>query len=346
MTYNPLISVLTPAFNHEQYIRQAIDSVIRQSYGNWELIVMDDGSSDRTADIAEEYVVCDKRIRVFRQENKGISRLSETYNKALAISSGELIAILEGDDYWEPEKLKIEAEAMLNNPDAVLCWGKAAARIGESLENHQIIPVHEKKNIEFYHNMPPGNILNSLFDDFPTPLTYLIRKEALVRIGGFIQIQPLPAVDLGTLLALSRLGPFVYVDQILGTWRISMNQVTKMYTEDLLNGSRDIYLSHYQQMNEEERKICRFDSENIVDRFNRKRIISFARSGRFKLIRRDFKGARGDYQTALLCYGFKEPVWKLRALTGWIFSFFHADVENLARWIGKGSLKEKAQKRS
>jgi glycosyltransferase involved in cell wall biosynthesis len=340
MTHNPLISVLTPAFNHENYICKAIDSVICQSYENWELIIIDDGSTDRTAGIAEEYGARDRRIRVFKQENKGISRLSETYNKALSFSSGELIAILEGDDYWEPEKLRIQAEAMECNPDAVICWGKAAARIGESQENHQIIPVHEEKNREFYHNKPPGNILNSLFDDFPTPLTYLIRKNALDRIGGFLQIPPLPAVDLGTLLALSRLGPFVYIDQILGTWRISMNQVTKVYTEDLLNGSRDIYLRHYQQMNEEERKICRFDSDDIVDRFNRKKIISFARSGRFKLIRREFKSARGDYMKALRCHGLKEPVWKLRALTGWIFSFFHADVENLASLIGKGSMKE------
>lgn len=344
MRHNPFISVLTPAYNHENYIRKAIDSVIRQSYENWELIVIDDGSTDRTAFIAEAFGARDKRIRVIRQENKGISRLSETYNNALAIASGELIAILEGDDYWEPEKLKIQAEAMLNNPDAILCWGKAAARVGESQENHQIIPVHEKKNIEFYHNMPPGNILNSLFDDFPTPLTYLIRKEALVRIGGFIQIQPLPAVDLGTLLALSRLGPFVYVDQILGTWRISMNQVTKMYTEDLLNGSRDIYLRHYQQMNEEERKIFRFGSDDIVDRFNRKKIISFARSGRFKLIRKDFRGARADYIKALLSNGLTEPMWKLRALTGLVFSLFHFDVEFLAGYIGKGSIKELSRK--
>jgi glycosyltransferase involved in cell wall biosynthesis len=92
----PLVSIITPTYNHQDYIAECIDSVIHQSYSNWEMIIIDDGSSDNTLSIARLFEKKNNRIKVYTQENIGIFRLAETYNKALGMAKGEYIAILEG----------------------------------------------------------------------------------------------------------------------------------------------------------------------------------------------------------------------------------------------------------
>lgn len=99
----PKVSIITPTFNHERFIAECIDSVINQTFNDWEMIIIDDGSTDSTPDIISDYD--DDRIIYIRQENEGPYKLGEIYNKALSLSNGDFIAILEGDDFWPPEKL-------------------------------------------------------------------------------------------------------------------------------------------------------------------------------------------------------------------------------------------------
>ena len=336
---NPIVTIITPTYNHEKYIWDCIESVKNQTFSNWEMIVINDGSTDKTLDFATKCAEGDSRIHVIHQENKGIFRLAETYNKALNLSKGEFIAILEGDDYWEPQKLEIQAEVMSNDSSIVMGWGKAASRVEFQKEVYQLHPVQIEKHLKYFTNDPPGNIFNSVFDNFFPPLTFIIRKDALTKIGGFIQVLPFPAVDLSTMLALCKLGKFYFFGQILGTWRIFPNQTTKTLNFDILEGGNKIVVDYFNSLTDEQKKLLCFDETFIRDKYKKRKIITFARSGRFKLIRRDFKGARKDYIQALQIYGFKEPAWKLRALTGLIFSFLHLDVEILAKWFGKGSFK-------
>ena len=90
----PLISIITPTYNHEKFIGPCIESVLKQAYQNWEQIVIDDGSTDRTAEVVRGFA--DPRIRYVHQENKGLEALAHTYNLALSICNGEFIAILVG----------------------------------------------------------------------------------------------------------------------------------------------------------------------------------------------------------------------------------------------------------
>src|SRR3954454_9024597 len=118
----PLVSIIMPTFRHEEFIDASVRSVLAQSYGSWELIVVDDASPDRTAKIVEGYMARDSRIRLIRHEaNYGVARLSETYNEALELSRGELIAVLEGDDEWLPEKLSLQVPAFAE-ASVVLCY--------------------------------------------------------------------------------------------------------------------------------------------------------------------------------------------------------------------------------
>src|SRR5215207_5731916 len=101
----PRVSIITPTFQHESFIRTCIKSVLAQENRSWALIVVDDASSDRTVEIVKQYIAQDQRIRLIRHsENYGIARLSDSYNEALALCRGELVAVLEGDDEWMPGK--------------------------------------------------------------------------------------------------------------------------------------------------------------------------------------------------------------------------------------------------
>ena len=112
MALDPLVSIITPTFNHEGFIGTCIESVQAQTYPHWELLILDDGSTDATGLVADRYAEQDHRIRVFHSENVGVFRLDETYNQALSHANGSLIGILEGDDVWEPDKLRKQLDAL------------------------------------------------------------------------------------------------------------------------------------------------------------------------------------------------------------------------------------------
>lgn len=116
----PVVSVVMPAYDAERFIGQAIASVIAQSMEEWELIVIDDASDDRTPDIIAEAAQRDGRIRFFRNEtNLGAAR---TRNKAFELCRGRYIALLDSDDIWSPEKLEKQiACAESTGADIVSC---------------------------------------------------------------------------------------------------------------------------------------------------------------------------------------------------------------------------------
>jgi len=110
---NPLVSIITPSFNSEKFIRETIKSVQNQTYTNWEMIIADDCSSDNTMSIIKEIAFGDKRIHFFQLEKNsgtGIAR-----NLALSKSKGKYIAFLDSDDLWKPTKLEKQIDYLTTN---------------------------------------------------------------------------------------------------------------------------------------------------------------------------------------------------------------------------------------
>ena len=97
-----MISIISPCYNVETYLLRFVDSVLAQTYSDWELILIDDGSLDRTGRICDEYVEKDRRIHVIHQQNEGVS---EARNRGLEISKGEYIVFWDADDWAEPDLL-------------------------------------------------------------------------------------------------------------------------------------------------------------------------------------------------------------------------------------------------
>ena len=116
----PLISVVMPAYNAEKYIGAAIRSVQAQTYPNWHLLVIDDCSTDRTAEVAKALADADDRIRLYR--NKQNLGAAETRNRGFDLAEGDWVALLDSDDVWHRDKLEKQlAAAQRSGADIIYC---------------------------------------------------------------------------------------------------------------------------------------------------------------------------------------------------------------------------------
>jgi len=335
---SPLVSILTPTYNHEKYITDCIYSAQSQTYSNWEMFVIDDGSTDKTLLIARELAENDPRIHVYTQINVGIFRLGETYNFALSQSSGKYIAVLEGDDVWLPEKLNLQVAELEADAHIVMSYGQAYSSTTDLSSNYGLTDFSSKSK-EVLFNSPIGTATKVLlFSNFIVALTVLIRRSALAEIGGFKQSHQLPLVDVTTWIELSLCGKFSCIQQPLGKWRFYPNQITKTYTAEIHEGFYRFAVDFF------DRETCLFINTGITKHrikahFQKQLVEAHSRSGRYKLIRKDFKGARENYLKSIFCFGFNGLIWKLRSLIGLGFSIFHADIESFAKYLGRVSYK-------
>ncbi len=120
MMKEPLVSVIVPVYRTEQYLRRCLDSVLEQTYGNWECVCVNDGSPDGSLAVLEEYAAKDRRFRVFNQENRGISC---TRNFALQQVEGEYLIFLDSDDSIHPQLLEICVYQALRDGSDLVVYG-------------------------------------------------------------------------------------------------------------------------------------------------------------------------------------------------------------------------------
>lgn len=331
-----LVSIITPTYNHQDFIGPCIDSVLSQTYEAWEIIIVDDGSNDDTLETAQKYAKLDKRIKVFPRANVGIFELAETYNFGLEQASGEFVAILEGDDVWEPNKLELQMRAFASNPDAILSWGDA------EITSTTLDPIGPSRtddggeNRSAFDNRPVGALLNELYlENIIAAVTIVVRRKELDAIRGFQGRDNLPLVDYPTLLALAVRGPFAYVGETLAQWRWHPNQVTKSYHPQIIERVRELALEHFDGLSNSIRKEVALTRDEIEGRFKSTLQNSYVQSGRYKLVQKRFSDARSDYFRALFFPGLTGPSNRLVALAGIASSFGGMDLEWLARLLGK-----------
>lgn len=170
----PLVSVIIPTYNRAWIIREAIDSVLEQDFNDYELIVVDDGSTDNTPEILNNY---GDRIIILRQDNQGVSAAR---NRGLAEAGGQLIALLDSDDLWLPHKLSRQVDFFDKHPAAVInqteeIWMRNGVRV----------------NPRNRHRKSAGMIFErSLGLCLISPSAVMIRKSLLEVVGGFDESLP------------------------------------------------------------------------------------------------------------------------------------------------------------
>ena len=135
-----------PAYNSEKFIRQAVQSVLEQTYTNYELIIVEDCSTDNTLSILNEYSLKDKRINLLTNEKT--SGVSYSRNRAMSIAKGDYIAFLDSDDIWDKQKLQKQVDFVKNNPDANFVFtGSSFINENDKPINHIL---HVPDKISFY----------------------------------------------------------------------------------------------------------------------------------------------------------------------------------------------------
>lgn len=138
-----LVSIIIPAYNAGRFISETIDSVINQTYKDWELIIINDGSTDSTLNIIETYSKKDTRISFVTKTNSGVS---DTRNSGIDKAKGEFIAFLDADDVWLPENLQKKIDCLKSNSDVdfVFC---NMLQADQNLQNQAPAPIGKDENI-------------------------------------------------------------------------------------------------------------------------------------------------------------------------------------------------------
>ena len=203
----PLVSIIIPAYNREITIARAIDSVLCQTYSSMELIIVDDGSTDRTVEVIQGY---GERVILICQINGGPS---SARNTGVAHSKGEIISFLDSDDTWKPDKLERQIKLMLRGGPKVPCCICNAAMIledGTSRRSFDISEVECGLSEGFWLN--PAPIIATRFVLFNQVVS--VRREAFELIGGFNEsMRILEDHDLA--FRLSLLGPWAFIGEPL-----------------------------------------------------------------------------------------------------------------------------------
>ena len=169
----PIVSVIIPTYNRCELVREAIASVLAQSFSNFELIVVDDGSEDGTAEGVGEFA----EVRYVYQPNRGVSAAR---NLGVSQSSGELLAFLDSDDLWQPRKLEQQVTFFAQYPDAQICqteeiWLRNGVRVNPHAKHRKISEDIFARSLELC---------------LVSPSAVMIRRELFERMGGFDENLP------------------------------------------------------------------------------------------------------------------------------------------------------------
>lgn len=168
----PLVSIIVPAYCCADWIEPTVQSVIAQTMGDWEMILIDDGSTDTTADIGRSLAARDSRIKFHSRENRGVTA---TRNEGALAAQGEFLAFLDADDVWEPEFLAVGVKALNDHEVFVAKARRFHVVPGDSDEIH--FP-----DQAFWRGLPAS----FLRGNWIVPAMVLIKKEVHERLGGFV----------------------------------------------------------------------------------------------------------------------------------------------------------------
>lgn len=216
----PLISVVMVNYNHDDYLEEAVLSVINQTYQNWELILVDDGSTDRSCEIIRSFK--DERIKpVFLEKN---SHICIATNEGFSRVKGQYIARLDSDDVWESDKLEKQMQYFKDNQDMSICFTKL--KIID--ENSKTVDRHDAEDLyNLYDNRQEDRYSwlrffffygNSLIQS-----SVLMKTEVVRKIGGF-NLAYMQAHDFEFFIRAAMWYEFGFVEEALTGYRRSMNQ--------------------------------------------------------------------------------------------------------------------------
>lgn len=279
MSQPPRVSVVIPAYNAANTLDETLASVAGQTFRDYEVVVVDDGSSDATPEILTRHAAGWPQLRWVRQDNAGVS---VARNHAVELARGDFIAFLDADDLWLPEKLALQMSLFDGNPALAVAY----------CDMIDFLPDCDATTTLFQEKKPArGNVLRQLFmgNFVPTP-TVVMRKAAFVALGGFNPLHRLNE-DVDLFLRVAEQYQFDYVPEVLVRRRILSTSL--MHANSLGCQRRDLEIFDYWTT----RRPDLFPDN--APHVRQRRAIVFARMGRTLLEQGDFSGARSAYRHAI-----------------------------------------------
>lgn len=206
-----IISVIIPAYNAEKTIQETINSVLNQTFQDFEIIVINDGSTDSTLNIVSG--INDPRIKIFSYPNSGaaVSR-----NRGFDVANGEYIALLDADDLWTSDKLEAQYNALKSHPQAsvVYSWTDYINESGQFLQSG--------RHLAFQGNVYPELLVKNFLENGSNPL---IRRQTVIKIGGFDE-SLLGGQDWDFYIRLAQNYEFVVVPKVQILYRVSSQSIS------------------------------------------------------------------------------------------------------------------------
>jgi len=170
---NISVTVVVPAYNAAQYLSETIESVLAQTFNDFELLIIDDGSTDNTAEIAHQYSQQDSRVKLFSQQNQGVS---VARNMGIQMAQGEFVAFLDSDDQWLSDKLAVHIEHLTSQPELGISFAKVEFMTPDSK------PTGQFSNSSLTNISPVQLYYENLII---TPSNVVIRRVVFEQIGDF-----------------------------------------------------------------------------------------------------------------------------------------------------------------
>ena len=239
------VSIILPTYNREKYIKEAIDSVVKQSYENWELIIIDDGSKDRTKDIVRSYQK-DLRIKYFYQENTGEYPAT---NLGFSKVSGDYVSILHSDDYLPLKSLELRVKELDSNPDIDVVHGDMTKvdSAGKFLE--KLIATNDDNKTILKHYCIDEDVRTKLkyYVHFQT---FMVRKRCLSVTGVFDPNLKFGG-DLDWMMRVIRDCTMKRIPEVLHTYRRHTGAISQENKRDKLpikDITRDIQLRYCREI--------------------------------------------------------------------------------------------------
>lgn len=209
----PRVSVVMAAKNYARFLPEAVESVFAQTFGDWELVVIDDGSSDDTPRVVRPYLA-DPRVRYFRSDRLGQSRAK---NLGAHFGRGRLVAFLDADDAWEPTKLEKQVALFDANPEVGVVFCK------RSLVDERGRPLPANPAAE----PPRGSVLPRMFtQNFVCFSSCVVRREVFSHVGGFDPGWDL-SIDYDLWLRVAKFYRFDFVGEELVRYRTGHGNLSK-----------------------------------------------------------------------------------------------------------------------
>jgi glycosyltransferase involved in cell wall biosynthesis len=200
----PLVSVVVPSFNHREFLRDCIDSVLEQDYGRFEVIVVDDGSTDGSVELLRSY---GDRITLLHQQR---GRQARARNLGLREARGDLISFLDSDDRYLPGRISAAVQAFVADPAAAVVWGDYRLIDGDGTVTREVR--WTPREADFRHELIRGNpICNA---------TVTLRRSVLDEIGGFDERVPRVCDGAAWYQIAARGHRFHHLDRLLLDYRI------------------------------------------------------------------------------------------------------------------------------